>query len=65
MKRKIKLTNLGFLDRLLWIVLEGLTIILDIVNQFECRVLSGVVIKNLYVLIALKAFVCELFMKTI
>ena len=51
-KREIKLSSLGFLDRLLT-PLEDLSIILDIVNQFECCVLSGVVIKNLYVLIAL------------
>ena len=60
----IELSNSGFLDRTLT-PKEGLQIILDITNQFERCVLSGVPIKKEYALIALSAFACELFMKTI
>ena len=63
-KRGIELSNLGFLDRSLT-PKEGLTIIIDVVNQFEKCVLSGVPIKNDYALIALSAFACELFMKSV
>ena len=63
-KRGIELSNSGFLDRTLT-PKEGLQIILDITNQFERCVLSGVPIKKEYALIALSAFACELFMKTI
>ena len=45
--------------------LKSLLTILNTVHQFECCVLSGVVIKKEYALNILSLFVCELFIKTV
>ena len=44
----------------MFILLGGLSMIFDIVNQFECCVLSGVVIKKEYVHIALSALILKI-----